>query len=84
VCNQVRTFDSEAREKSGSARYIETLDAITAEEIVTRVVSVIDPAPFSAEAVSSPDNRRIDSHCSFQMESGRTRISHLQQIIVSQ
>lgn len=45
VCNQVRTFDIEAREKSGSARYIETLDAITAEEIVTRVVSVIDPAP---------------------------------------
>jgi mRNA interferase ChpB len=44
VCNQVRTFDIEAREKNGSARYIETLDATTAEEIVTRVVSVIDPA----------------------------------------
>ena len=27
VCNQVRTFDIEAREKNGSARYIETLDA---------------------------------------------------------
>ena len=44
VCNQVRTFDIEARERVGSARYIETLDAATAEEIVSHVISVIDPA----------------------------------------
>lgn len=44
VCNQVRSFDIEARERTGSARYIETLDAVTTEEIVGRVVSVIDPA----------------------------------------
>lgn len=44
VCNQVRTFDLEARERVKTARYIETLDAATAEEIVARVLSVIDPA----------------------------------------
>jgi len=44
VCNQVRTFDIEAREKSGSACFVETLDAATAEEIVSRVLSIIDPA----------------------------------------
>jgi mRNA interferase ChpB len=44
VCNQVRTFDLEARERNGSARFIETLDASTMAEIVNRVVSVIDPA----------------------------------------
>lgn len=44
VCNQVRSFDIEARERSGSARYVETLDEATVEEIVNRVVSVIDPA----------------------------------------
>lgn len=43
VCNQVRSFDIEARERNGSARYIETLDTVTAEEIVSRVISVIDP-----------------------------------------
>ena len=44
VCNQVRSFDIEARERAGSARYVETLDAVATEEIVGRVVSVIDPA----------------------------------------
>ena len=43
VCNQVRSFDIEARERNGSARYVETLDARTTAEIVARVVSVIDP-----------------------------------------
>jgi mRNA interferase ChpB len=44
VCNQVRSFDLKARERAGSARYIETLDEGTIEEIVSRVISVIDPA----------------------------------------
>lgn len=44
VCNQVRAFDIEARVRTGNARYIETLDAATAEDIVSRVISVIDPA----------------------------------------
>ena len=44
VCNQVRSFDIEARSRVGNARYIETLDSATAEEIVSRVLSVIDPA----------------------------------------
>jgi mRNA interferase ChpB len=45
VCNQVRTFDINARVLGGSARYIETLDKHTVEEIVARVISAIDPAP---------------------------------------
>ncbi len=44
VCNQVRSFDIEARVKSGTAMYVETLDESTADEIVARVISVIDPA----------------------------------------
>ncbi len=44
VCNQVRSFDIEARERAGSAKYIETIDKDTVEEIVNRVLSVIDPA----------------------------------------
>ena len=44
VCNQVRSFDLEARQRAKSARYIETLDAATIGEIVDRVLSVIDPA----------------------------------------
>ena len=44
VCNQVRSFDIEARMRAGSARYIEALDRSTVEEIVTRVISAIDPA----------------------------------------
>lgn len=45
VCNQVRSFDIQARERAGSARYVETLDTGTAAEIVARVLSVIDPEP---------------------------------------
>ena len=45
ICNQVRAFDIEARVRSGSARYIETIDKDTADEIVARVISAIDPAP---------------------------------------
>ena len=45
VCNQVRSFDLQAREAAGTARCIESLDAPTIDEIVARVVSVIDPAP---------------------------------------
>jgi mRNA interferase ChpB len=43
VCNQVRSFDIEARVRAGNARYIETLDTATCDEIVSRVISVIDP-----------------------------------------
>lgn len=43
VCNQVRSFDLDARMRAGSARYIETLDEATTNEIVSRVLSVIDP-----------------------------------------
>jgi len=43
VCNQVRSFDIAERVRAKSARYIETLDHATIEEIVARVVSVIDP-----------------------------------------
>lgn len=44
VCNQVRSFDIETRERAGTARYVETLDTPIAEDIVSRVISVIDPA----------------------------------------
>ena len=43
VCNQVRSFDIAARLRAGSARFIETLDKATMDEIVARVVSAIDP-----------------------------------------
>jgi mRNA interferase ChpB len=43
VCNQVRSFDIEARERAGTACYVETLDEATVDEIVARVLSVIDP-----------------------------------------
>ncbi len=42
VCNQVRTFDLETRVNAGTASYIETLDVVTIEEIVNRVISIID------------------------------------------
>ncbi|MDN5927391.1 MAG: type II toxin-antitoxin system PemK/MazF family toxin [Hyphomicrobiales bacterium] len=45
VCNQVRSFDIEARTRSGSARFVEKLDQPTTDEIVARVLSAIDPAP---------------------------------------
>ena|SRR5579864_2059277 len=44
VCNQVRSFDIEARERSGCAKYIETVDESTINDIISRVISVIDPA----------------------------------------
>jgi mRNA interferase ChpB len=44
VCNQVRSFDIETRVKAGTARYVETLDTSTINEIINRVVSIIDPA----------------------------------------
>lgn len=44
VCNQMRSFDIEARLKNGSARFVETLEFSIAEEIVSRVLSIIDPA----------------------------------------
>ncbi|MDE3246763.1 MAG: type II toxin-antitoxin system PemK/MazF family toxin, partial [Acidobacteriota bacterium] len=43
VCNQVRSFDLEARERQGSAKFLESLDAATMIEIVNRVLSVIEP-----------------------------------------
>jgi mRNA interferase ChpB len=43
VCNQVRSFDVEARVRAGTARFVETLDEATASEIIARVVSAIDP-----------------------------------------
>lgn len=45
VCNQVRSFDIAARVRTGSARFVETLDDATIGEIVARVVSAIDPDP---------------------------------------
>lgn len=44
LCNQVRTFDIEARINAGNAKYVETVDSHTIREIVDRVVSIIDPA----------------------------------------
>jgi mRNA interferase ChpB len=44
VCNQVRAFDMEARLRNCSARFVETLDPDTTEEIVDHVLSIIDPA----------------------------------------
>jgi mRNA interferase ChpB len=43
VCNQARSFDIPARVLAGSARYVETLDVTTADEIVSRLVSVLEP-----------------------------------------
>jgi len=43
ICNRVCSFDIEARVRSGNASYIETLDTATIDEIVSRVISVIDP-----------------------------------------
>lgn len=45
VCNQVRSFDIQARIQQRTAQYIETLDEATMAEIVARVVSAIDPEP---------------------------------------
>lgn len=43
VRNQARSFDIQARVLAGSARYIETLDEATTDEIVSRLVSVLEP-----------------------------------------
>lgn len=43
VCNQVRSFDIEARVRAGTAKFIETLGEETTNEIISRVVSIIDP-----------------------------------------
>lgn len=42
---EVRSFDIEARVRSGSAQFIARLDDATVGEIVARVASAIDPAP---------------------------------------
>lgn len=44
VCNQVRSFDIQAREKEGTAKFIERIDDDITMEIINRVISVIDPA----------------------------------------
>jgi len=44
VCNHVRGFDIASRERAGTARFIETLNEATLNEIVDRVVSAIDPS----------------------------------------
>ncbi len=44
VCNQVRTFDIDARVRSSTAKYVETLNISIIDEIVNRVISVLDPA----------------------------------------
>jgi mRNA interferase ChpB len=43
VCNQVRSFDIEERIRMKMAKYVETIDVHLINEIVDRVVSVIDP-----------------------------------------
>lgn len=44
VCNHVRSFDIAARVRAGTARYVETLDEATVNEIIARVISAIDPS----------------------------------------
>ncbi len=43
ICNQMRSFDIQARTKDGSAKYVEQIDRTALEEIIDRVVSVFDP-----------------------------------------
>jgi len=43
ICNHVRSFDIPSRIRAGTARYIETLDEATINEIIARVISVIEP-----------------------------------------
>jgi mRNA interferase ChpB len=45
VCHQPRSFDIQARVAAASAGYIETLDPATTDEVVGRLVSVLDPDP---------------------------------------
>ncbi|TZG37513.1 type II toxin-antitoxin system PemK/MazF family toxin [Agrobacterium sp. B1(2019)] len=44
LCNQVRSMDIVAPASQKKAKYIETLDDATIDEIVGRVISMIDPA----------------------------------------
>ncbi|TCU11135.1 type II toxin-antitoxin system PemK/MazF family toxin [Rhizobium sullae] len=44
LCNQVRALDIMERVKQKTARHVDTLDTSTTDEIVARVVSMIDPA----------------------------------------
>ncbi|CZT35420.1 type II toxin-antitoxin system PemK/MazF family toxin [Rhizobium sp. 9140] len=44
LCNQVRSLDIAERVKQKTARYTDTLDAATVNDIVARVVSIIDTA----------------------------------------
>ena len=44
VCNQVRSFDVQARVQMGKACYMESLDKKLISEIVNRFISVIEPA----------------------------------------
>jgi len=44
LCNQVRALDILERVKQKTAKHVDTLDAPTIDEIVARVVSMIDPA----------------------------------------
>lgn len=44
VCNQIRSFDIETRTRMGTIHYVETLDDYIINDIVNKVVSVIDPA----------------------------------------
>lgn len=44
LCNQVRALDILERVKQKTAKHVDTLDASTIDEIVARVVSMIDPA----------------------------------------
>ncbi|MET0174082.1 MAG: type II toxin-antitoxin system PemK/MazF family toxin [Agrobacterium vaccinii] len=44
LCNQVRSLDIARRIAQKRAKFLETLDDATMQEIVARVVSMIDPA----------------------------------------
>lgn len=44
VCNQLRSFDLGARVSAGSAAYIESLPRPQIEEIISRVVSMLECA----------------------------------------
>ncbi|HLB55861.1 MAG TPA: type II toxin-antitoxin system PemK/MazF family toxin [Coxiellaceae bacterium] len=43
ICNEIYSFDLAARVKAGTATYVETLDKVIIEDIIDRVVSIIDP-----------------------------------------
>lgn len=50
VCTQVRSFDIHAHEDKNGARYVETLDKATTDEIALRVASVIEPSNVGSTA----------------------------------